>query len=61
MVVVVLKYGSSTVDADHVKLIAGEDDETTFDYSCDVINGVDVYAYSDSTFFNKYSGYKELH
>lgn len=55
------KYQSSSVNADHIGLIKGEDDQKSFDYICDVINGINVDSYNDTTFFSKYSGYKTRH
>ena len=56
---VLFKYDSATVLANHLGLIEGKDDQKTFDYICDVIDGVDVDSYNDTIFFSKYSGYKE--
>ena len=39
-------------------MILGDDDQTTFDYICDVISNINVNAYTNASFFNKYSGYK---
>lgn len=55
---VLFKYKSKKVDAEHIEMIKGDDDGKTFDFICDVINGVDVFSYPDEEFFKKYSGYK---
>ena len=55
---VLYKYPSTNVDAEHVGLIKGNDDQKTLEFICDVISGVDVFSYNTTTFYSKYSGYK---
>ncbi len=50
----------NNVNADHVGLITGEDDGKTFEFICDVISNVDVFAYNGSDFTSHYSGHKTV-
>ena len=56
---ILYKYPANNVKAEHVGLIKGEDDQKTFDFICDVINEINVFSYNSTTFYSKYSGYKE--
>ena len=55
----IYKYSGSNIAADHVGLIKGTDDGKTLNLICDIIRGVNIFSYSNSTFFNKYSAYKK--
>ena len=56
---ILFKYSADNISAEHVGMITGNDDQKTFNYICDVINDINVNSYNDSTFFSRYSGYKE--
>lgn len=57
---ILCKYSSDNISATHVGMISGNDDQKTFDYICDVISDINVNLYTNTEFFNRYSGYKEV-